>query len=180
MMSHDWKLSFLNTPKRQNLQDWWQKILKKIGILELKIQTYFRNISTLDIWKFLSRLDRSFWVLFTIMDEDFNYIEDSYRSAHPFHHYGFILFRTFGTALAAILLHILLHYILLFIRHIFRKYLVQEDVIFWVDIVVFLINLCTTAALAFTLDRRFKRYWFKEVLLKFAAEDETLNAKYEL
>lgn len=126
------------------------------------------------------QLDRSFWVLFWDMDEHFSFLDDSYRSAYPFHHYGFILFRTFGTALPAILIHVLLHYLLSFIRYIFRKYLIQEDIIFWIDIVIFLINVCVTAALAFILEGRFKQYWVREVLLKFAAEDDTLNAKYEL
>jgi len=115
------------------------------------------------------------------MDEEhFSYVEDTFRSEFPLQHYGFVLVRTFGTAFAAILTNILLYYLLAFIRNLFKKYLVLEDMVFWVDWAIFIVNISITAAVALVLEKKFRRYWSREVLLKFAAERDSLFPKHEL
>lgn len=112
--------------------------------------------------------------------EHFSYIEAAYRSEFPLQHYGFVVARTFGTAIVAIITNILLYYLLMYIRKLFKKFLVLEDAIFWVDWAIFIVNVSVTAAVSLMLESRMRRYWSREVLLKFAAERDNLFPKEEL
>jgi len=113
--------------------------------------------------------------------EHFNFVESTYRSEFPLHHYGFVLSRTFATALAAIVTNILLYYFLIFIRHLFKKYTMLEEVVYyWMDWVIFFVNVCITATVALVLESKMRRYWSRKVLLKFAAERNDLFPKEEL
>lgn len=97
-----------------------------------------------------------------VYDESLSfYMENTYWKA-ALDDYGYRLVSTLLVGGGAILVNIILHYVLSFVKWLITKYVITEDLRFIVDLVFGGINLSITGAIAYIADKRLRLYWTRQ------------------